>query len=399
MSWRDRLRPGRFRTAAFHVDYAEESGGRRDVLHEFPQRDDVLVEDLGRGPREFSLDVLVVGDDYMAARDALIEACDAAGTGELVHPWRGTTTAWCRGWRMRETSDEGGIARFTLTFTRAPAAAPAETAAPLAGLEAAAAASAQEGLDGLTRGFSVAGLPGHLADGAAGRVQVLADALGPSLARLGGLRDRAARAALMAAELRSRALELVRTVPNLGGAAQALIAQARLLASTPRAAFRELIGLIGFSTGDRAPGATPARLAEAANADALERLVALTAAAEAARAAATVELDSYEDARALRDELADALDARALALADAGDDAGHARLTALRLAAVRVLSARGATLARVYAYAPARVEPALVIAHRLYGDATRAEEIVRRNRLRRPDFVDPSTPLEVLTDV
>lgn len=399
MSWEERLRAGRFRGAAFHVDSAEESGGRRDVLHEFPQRDDVLVEDLGRGPRDFSLEVLVVGADYMAARDALIAACDAPGPGELVHPYRGAVTAWCRGWRVRESTDQGGVARFTLAFTRAPEAASIEAAAPTAGLEAAAAVASQEGLDGLTRGFSTSGLPGHLAEASAGRVQTLADRLGPALARLGGVRDRAAQAALQVAALRGGALDLVRTVPDLGGAVQRLIVQARLLAATPRAAFRELVTLIGFSTGDRAPGTTPVRLAEVRNADALERLVGLTAAAEAARAAVAIELESYEDARSVREQLAQALEDRARALADAGDDAGHARLSALRMAAVRALSARGATLARVYAYAPARVEPALVIAHRLYGDAARAEEIVRRNRLRRPDFVDPSAPLEVLTDV
>ncbi len=399
MSWIEQLRPGRFRNAAFHVDSAEEVGGRRDVMHEFPQRDEVLVEDLGLGPQDFTLEVFVVGPDYMAARDALIAACNVGGPGELVHPYRGALTVWCRGYRVRESSDQGGYASLSMAFTRAPQATPADgVPSPSAEAEAAAAATAQEGLDGLTRDFSTAGLPGHLAEASADRLVILADRMAPALARLGGLRDRAAAAALQAADLRGRALDLVRSVPDMGRAVAGLVAQVRLLAGTPRAAFRELLGLIGLSTGARAPGDTPVRRAEARNADALERLVGLTAAADASRVARRIDFASYEDAQTVRTELADALASLALRLADGGDDAGHAALTALRLTTVRALVAQGATLARVYAYAPAQTEPTLVIAHRLYGDAGREAEIVRRNGLRHPGFVAGGEQLEVLTD-
>lgn len=399
MSWIDQLRPGRFRDAPFHVEAAEESGGRRDVLHEFPQRDESLVEDLGLGPQDFTLDVFVVGPDYMAARDALIAACNVGGAGELVHPYRGALTVWCRGYRVRESTNDGGFASLTIGFTRAPQAPVADGApSPSAELETAAGAAAQEGLDGLTAGFSTAGLPGHLAQASADRLTILADRLEPSLARLGGLKDRAAAAALQVAELRGRALDLVRRVPDLGREVAGLIAQVRLLAATPRTAYRELLGLIGLNTGDRAPGQTPVRSAERRNAAALERLVSLTAAAEACRAARRIDFASHDEAQAVRTELAEALDAQALRLADVGDDAGQEALTALRLALVRTLVAQGATLARVYAYAPAQTEPALVIAQRLYGDAGREAEIVRRNRLRRPGFVAGGEELQVLTD-
>jgi prophage DNA circulation protein len=41
--------------------------------------------------------------------------------------------------------------------------------------------------------------------------------------------------------------------------------------------------------------------------------------------------------------------------------------------------------------------PALVVAHRVYGDATRADEIVSRNRVRHPGFVPGGIALEVAT--
>jgi prophage DNA circulation protein len=40
--------------------------------------------------------------------------------------------------------------------------------------------------------------------------------------------------------------------------------------------------------------------------------------------------------------------------------------------------------------------PALVLAHQVYGDATRAEELTTRNSLTDPNFVPTGTEIEVL---
>lgn len=42
--------------------------------------------------------------------------------------------------------------------------------------------------------------------------------------------------------------------------------------------------------------------------------------------------------------------------------------------------------------------PALLIAHRVYGDARRADDIVSRNRIAHPGFVSGGQVLEVLKD-
>jgi prophage DNA circulation protein len=111
-----------------------------------------------------------------------------------------------------------------------------------------------------------------------------------------------------------------------------------------------------------------------------------------------VTFESYDEAVEIRDALADRLEQAAVGLADAGDDAGYEALSALRLAVVRDVTARGGSLARIYRYAPPSTEPALVTAHRLYGDAGRAAEIVERNRVRHAGFVPGGETLEVLTD-
>ena len=89
MTWCEKLQPGSYRKAPFSVESSEASGGRRVVVHEFPGGDQPSTEDLGRRRHEYPLDVLVTGPDYMGLRDRLIEALDAPGPGELVHPYLG----------------------------------------------------------------------------------------------------------------------------------------------------------------------------------------------------------------------------------------------------------------------------------------------------------------------
>lgn len=399
MAWRDELRPGSFRDVPFHIDSADQQGGRRQVVHEFPQRDDPFVEDLGLRPHGFSVDCLVLGADYMAARDALIAALDAAGSGTLVHPYRGSLTVSCETWRCRESSDQGGIAWFSIDFvTSAVAPRPVAVEDTAASTEAVAAAALAEANAGLVAGFSVASLSDLVSESAVSRVAVIADRLESGLWRLNGARDAVSNVALKLRNLRRDVLTLVRQVPDLAGAVTDLVTSARLLADTPRAALRELRDMVGLDTGDRDPGDTPSRMIERANATALERLVTLAAAAEAVRATAGMAFESYDEAVAVRDDLAERLDLAAVAAADRGDDAGFGRLNALRLAMVRDVTRRGGSLARVYAYTPPATEPALVIAQRLYGDAGRADQIVARNGVRHPGFVTGGRALEVLTD-
>lgn len=399
MSWREQLRPASFRDAAFHIDAADQDGGRRTVVHEFVQRDDAYVEDLGLLPDQFRLDGIVLGEDYMTARDALIAACRAAGPGTLVHPYRGSMLVSLQTYNVRESSQDGGMAVFSMVFVAsAVAALTGQAEDTKATAEAAAATASAEAVEGFDAGFSVAGLPGFVADGAAAQVQGLGDRLQGAMARLGGAQDALSNAAVRIAALRSNALDLVRRTPDLGGSIFGLITSFRLLASTPRSALSELRSLIGFAPSADAWVDTPARRAQVANGAAIGRMVTLSASAEAVRAATELTFDSYDDAVAVRDDLAERLDEAAFALADQGDDAGYGALTMLRLTMVRDVTQRGGSLARLYTYSPTATEPALVTAQRLYGDATRAQEIVDRNRIRHPGFVPAGVVLEVLTD-
>jgi prophage DNA circulation protein len=91
-SWREKLRPASFRGVAFGVLEGQLRFGRRVAIHEYPFRDTVWVEDLGKLGRRVAFNGFLVGDDCIAQRDLLIKACEDAGAaegGELVHPTLG----------------------------------------------------------------------------------------------------------------------------------------------------------------------------------------------------------------------------------------------------------------------------------------------------------------------
>ena len=58
----------------------------------------------------------MLGQDYMTARDQLIDACAKAGAGLLIHPYLGRLTVICTGCRVSERVEEGGLARIHLSF-------------------------------------------------------------------------------------------------------------------------------------------------------------------------------------------------------------------------------------------------------------------------------------------
>jgi prophage DNA circulation protein len=124
MSWRDKLLQATFRDIPFKIIDSRTLIGRRNVLHEFPFKDDSFVEDLGLKSDRFSLNAYVVQNpgndfDYFTERDNLITALKQKGTGILNHPFLGIMNVNVFGdITLDESFREGGIARFRITFIK-----------------------------------------------------------------------------------------------------------------------------------------------------------------------------------------------------------------------------------------------------------------------------------------
>jgi prophage DNA circulation protein len=399
MSWRDRYRDASFRGVAFFVASHEHAFGRRQQLHEYPLRVKPWAEDLGRKARGYSVTAQILGENYDTDRDALIKAVETEGPGTLVHPYLGTVTVVCTSGSVSETSEEGGMAIFSLEFVEAgeletPAAAADTASAATESAEALDVASASVFEDT----FLVDGRPQFVADGALDVLGQGIDAISAAGSLLTGQGSALYDLVQKGQVLRTQALELIRSPAALAAQVIDMARSVRQLASTPAAAFAALSTLLGFgSTLAAVVLGTPARTQQQVNQAALAAVIERAVAAELVRATAEIAFASYQDAVIHRDAFGDQLDALELSAGDAGEDGSYEALRAMRLAMVRDVTARGATLARILTLVPQAVQPALVIAHRIYADASRADEIVARNKVRHPLFVPAGVPLEILS--
>ena len=401
MGWKEQLQPASFRGVPFHVEDASGGGGRRGTLHEYPQRDDPYFEDLGRKARDRSFTAFVIGDDYMAARDALIKALEEKGPGELVHPWMGRMMVSVPDFRYRHSNREGGMCRFDISFVESgqvnfPSANIATSQQTLLSVET----LEDTAIDEFAESFSVDDLPEFAVtdaiDAAAGMLSTLEGALGS----VGGVLSNPVGSIPDAlGGLVTSPLELGQKVFSLFAKASAIINNgSRVITGFSDSdslnfarTFAALRAVSLFPKVTRSASLTPTRERMADNRDALSRLTRAALLSQAAGMSATMQLPVYDDAVKLRNELLTAIDTETL---EASDDA-YLALVDVRAKVHTDMSSRIQSAARLTEIRPPEVKPALALAYDLYESVDREGEIIARNRLRHPGFV-PAEPIKVL---
>ena len=398
MSWREQLRPASFRGVAFKVTSNSGSFGRRVAVHEYPFRDLPYVEDLGRRAREIRIEALLIGNDYMAGRDALIAAVEDAGPGKLVHPTLGelTVSVLDGGMNVDESTEQGGMCRISFSCIESGEARfPSASAATPVVVQQRAAAANAAAANAFAGGFDMGGLPAWAQGSAVARAQGVLDAIQHAVSALPNGAPARGQVAALAADLSGRLSTALRSPAAFAGDVAGVVSAMRA-GITASAAVPLLAGLATFGAGaSHVPGSTPTRRREASNDAALIELARGTAAIERARALADMPFPDYNAALAARDSVLAQLDT----VADTtGNDQLCDALIALRAAVVRDVAARGANLARVVSMTPPATLPALVLAYDLYDDATREGELVERKRARHPGFMAGAQPLEVSLD-
>lgn len=414
MNWRDSLRPASFRGVAFYVEGHEAGFGRRQVTHEFAQRDEPLTEDLGRKARDYSVEAYLLGDDYPAQKQKLIDACETGGSGELVHPYFGNLKVVCTGLKVTETSGEGRICKLQMTFIEAGEARyPTDATDATRAVTGAANAVQDAARAGFLQGFLADGFPSFVVDAAQQQLAGLsgllsglpvnplaeAQAVADFFDRVGGLAADALALITSPGDLADRVLGIVGSVRDVFGSRADSVLQALV---------------DGNSARYGGPADTANRRQQQANTDAMSALVRRAAVAERAKVAVLRAQESAdaikaptgattpglfqtrEDAIAARDALTDAIDAEMEH--PATSDAEFTALSGLRAELVRGVPSPGLQLPRVAEVTPAATLPSLVVSYQVYGSAGRAVEIAERNRARHPGFLPGGAPLQVIAD-
>jgi len=442
MSWRDRIDPeltGSYRGAAFHVERADTQGGRRWLVHEYPRRDRPYSEDMGRKPKEWRLAFFVAGDDYDRQRNALIEALDEPGAATLVHPYLGSFSAVATDVRWSESTRNGGVCTFQVTFVESGLEAyPATTLDTRREVNQAADAFETSLLEDFIDQWSVDGLLGwslvaverDLAAIVGGLEQVvggIAAEVAEAIRTPAGIADivlggynrlrNAVMRPINALDLYSgnsvlggynrlrnavmrpiNALDLysgnsVLANRDSGGGGRVL-----LTPGTPRRAAR-LLRDTGTSGDSVTPPVadTPERIQRAQNTIAARQLNGRGATLAAARLVAETDWVSRQDAEAAGADTLALID-HAATTSEPISDQVYGALVKLRAAVSEDLRTRAVALPGMTTYTPQRTLPALVVAHRLYGDATRADEIAVRNNVPHPGALRGGMELEVLSE-
>lgn len=413
MGWRDNYRAASFRGVPFFVESADSTHGRRQAVHEHAQRDVPYTEDLGRKAREFSVSGYLIGAEYQAQRDELIEACETAGPGVLVHPYRGEMTVTCRGLGVSESSNEGGMCLVKLTFLES-----GEASYPSAKVDTVNAISAKGNAvttaaeTGFVSEFLTTGFPAYVAESAAIGLAELGEFMASPGLNFAGDLQAASDFYLQAKGLASDAISLVQQPLQMVNRITGLF-------GSIRSAFG--INAFGMLTSlfDRSPSsysgstATPSRQQQATNSLAINALVRQVAVAEAAKAAVVTQVpvttasgvtqvstvptvyDSYQAAIKTREELVARIDTESEATPN---DELYVALSDLRTSVVQAVPNPEQDLARIVQYVPRETLPSLLVAYQIYGDAGRADEIAARNDPPHPGFLMGGTQLEVLAD-
>lgn len=113
----DKLFPASFRGIEFFVRTESlSSGGRKIVLHEYPNSDQRFVEDLGELPPIFTMDAFVSGDDWREKAFSLEQELKKAGVGELVMPTFGSVQVHAMPFSKDASQQSIGIISFRLEF-------------------------------------------------------------------------------------------------------------------------------------------------------------------------------------------------------------------------------------------------------------------------------------------
>nr|DAE96192.1 MAG TPA: DNA circulation protein [Caudoviricetes sp.] len=134
MGWKDDLQDASFRGVLFACTATNENGSKSLAIKQAPYSNKAAVEDMGNDPVKISIDAIFTGENYKIEMDALWAALVATGSGELIHPVHGVMNVNVVNYNISHIADEVDACKISIEFIQAedkerplfiPVAAPA----------------------------------------------------------------------------------------------------------------------------------------------------------------------------------------------------------------------------------------------------------------------------------
>lgn len=439
-SWADNLKTAQFGTVKFLYEDVSTSAGRRTTIHTYPYRDDVWVEDLGKKPRQFEVrgflvenDLVTKGGPVAAQRNLLLAICESDTPQTLIHPTLGTQeNVACLGIELRDRRDLGLVIEFRLSLIITGKRLYPWTAIPIqqnvnANVQQSWLAAAEDfaksvasdiqlgasivqqavstvvgyiqfGLNVvndvksiINQVSSLSGNFGRLFGGAnngfAGNNPPASTSATVSSLLAQGSANLAAVSA--AGTALSTSASNISDSTDLQAAASNLMSAIADTASDPADAVQMLSSIAQYTPAvNAASGIIGAGMATMAAA--MSALIRRTALAQLATTLTTYQPSSQQDALSTLTNAVSLFDTEILTAADNGDDNSYLALRALRQSMILDMQTRAANLAPIASFNMPTPLPALVLANRIYRDATRADQLVTQVLPVHPAFMPVS---------
>lgn len=431
MAYRDNLRKASFRGVPFLVRTTDTDVGRRIVEHEYPLRDLPYVEDMGRRKREYSINGFVLGDDAIRQLENILNACEKAGAGTLIHPYFGTKEVTVRGCSSSQSMKEGREARFTFTFIEAGNSAfPSEeidyesiidaSSSSILSDPAIAKTAFENNYNTTGQGFirTSAVLDTTASYNMLSSIisaippQFTSESILSFLSDIDSAVNTIDAVVDTASDLADNIIDTIQGMSNLiplekNGTDTTINKLSTFNTAIELTRFGEssdsAINPEPSSYGGTLPSVieiSASTIQQRKNRESIIRLVRQVALTEAAKAAIIVDFDSYEQAADTRDIIANKINIHleSIGNSDIGDDDSYEAIDDLRAKTVKGIVQKGASLEKIINYSiPAMVLSSLALAYDRYEDLDREQEIIARNTsITNPGFLPAGNTIEIL---
>ena len=399
MAWRKRLRKASFRNIRFNLTDSESSFGRRTANHEFPNRDEPYSEDLGRKAREFSFEAFINGFEYDRQRDKLIDACEMRGPGKLVHPYYGNRQVVCTGCEVRESATEGGVARFRLSFREAGTLIfPVSSVKPSGVLSSLGTEGAIQAQNDFSKKLEIGNKPQWVIDQAQTGVTEISNALERSTNFITRNADAVADLAASINDLKDDIDGLIQAPATLAARVSNSFALLKDAVFSPRESLAAYKSMFSFTSSNlKSDRTTASRQASNGNVDVVNNFARRLAVVNAVQVAPLATYTSVEDANAELQDLFDAINSQ-MNFTGVPDDF-YQLLHQLKYELKAAIPPATQKLPSIINLKVPATTNSILMSYSLYGDLEKESEIVTRNDLKYPGFIQGGEIVKVLSDV
>lgn len=401
MSWSEELIPASYNGIPFFVDTESLDFGRRVQLNEYPFSETPNTLNIGRKARKYTINAYVIGDEYLADRNALLEAIEnTSGAGLLTLPTLAPVLVYptdeCQ---QIFNNQEGGRELFKLVFVEAgvnlfPSIGDATQFQ--SAIEA-----AETGIaiyEDFKQRFATAGFPNFVSGDAKSKIEDFTNVIGLAAQTGVASQNSFSNFSNNLTAFQNSLSTSISDPSAIGGGIKDLVTSLTGIYASPTDAYnaqKQLAQQYGSNFVPINP-TVPVVQQQLDNQNALLNSVINTALIQLALTTSQMTFASRQDALATRDEVAGLIRVRLFVLGNQGNDAQFQAMTSMLIKMVSDIDARSATLKNIEFVRTIDSIPAIVFAYDNYGTPDAEADVIARNNIRRPLFIPPNSTLEVL---